>query len=117
MSIPVPHPPCYLVEWYRPAVTADLDDIVTKLDDSVASLSTAGSPVQLLMALAVPIDEVVFGVFAADSADMVAQACQRAGIPAERLTAAVHFGRSLSDRRETPDLSLGATPLASVHRS
>lgn len=113
----MPHPPCYLVEWYRPAVTADLDDIVTKLDDCVASVSTAGSPVQLLMALAVPIDEVVFGVFAAGSAHAVTEVCQRAGIPAERLTAAVHFGMLLANRRETPDLSLGATPLASVHRS
>jgi len=50
MSFPVPCPPCYLVEWYRPEVTEDLDDTVTKLDECVASISTANSPVQLLMA-------------------------------------------------------------------
>jgi hypothetical protein len=105
MSIPVPPLRCYLVEWYRPEVTEDLDDTVTKLNECVASISTAGAPVQLLMALAVPIDEVVFGVFAAGSADMVAQACQRAGIPAQRLTAAVHADMLLSSCGETPDLS------------
>jgi hypothetical protein len=105
MSIPVPRLLCYLVEWYRPEVTEDLDDTVTKLNECVASLSIAGAPVQLLMAFAVPIDEVVFGVFAAGSADMVAQACQRAGIPAQRLTAAVRAGMLLSSCGETPDLS------------
>jgi hypothetical protein len=110
MSVPVPRLPCYLVEWYRPEATEDLEDTVTKLDECVASLSTAGSPVQLLIALAVPIDEVVFGVFAAGSADMVAQACQRAGIPAQRLTAAVRGGMLLSGCRETPDLSPHVTP-------
>lgn len=43
---------------------------------------------QLLMTLAVPADEVMFSVFAAESAQTVFQACQRAGFPAERLTAA-----------------------------
>jgi hypothetical protein len=109
MSIPVPPLRCYLVEWYRPEATEDLDDTMTKLNKGVASLSTAGAPVQLLMAFAVPIDEVVFAVFAADSADMVAQACQRAGIPAQRLTAAVRAGMLLSSFTETPDLSPHAT--------
>jgi hypothetical protein len=108
MSIPGPRL-CYLVEWYRPEVAEDLDDTVTKLDEWVASLCTAGSPVELLMAFAVPIDEVVFGVFAAASADVVAQACRRAGIPAQRLTAAVRAGMLLSMCRETPDLSQHAT--------
>jgi hypothetical protein len=37
---------------------------------------------------------VLFGVFTADSADIVAETCQRAGLPAQRLTPAVdaHFG-------------------------
>jgi hypothetical protein len=39
--------------------------------------------------LSVPTDETLFGVFAADSAPIVAQACQRAGMPAQRLTGAV----------------------------
>ena len=39
--------------------------------------------------LAVPTDEVVFGVFAAGTADVVAQTCRQAGVPAQRLTAAI----------------------------
>lgn len=34
-------------------------------------------------------DEVVFGVFASDAAHNVEEACSRAGIPAQRLTAAL----------------------------
>ena len=48
-----------------------------------------GSPVRLLMTLAVPDDEVVFRVFAAGSAQAVSEACRRAGVPAERLTNAM----------------------------
>jgi hypothetical protein len=109
MSIPAPCPPCYLVEWYRSEVTEDLDDTVTKLDECVASISTASSPVQLLMALAIPTDEVVFGLFAAGSAHDVTRVCERAGIPAQRLTAAVGASNLLFIRRETPDLSPPAT--------
>ena len=45
-----------------------------------------GLDVQLLMTLAVPTDEVIFGVFAAGSAQTVCEVCRRAGFPAERLT-------------------------------
>ena len=80
--------PCFLVEWYRPTL-ADLDDAADALCRCVASISTEGSPVQLLMTLVVPTDDVVFGIFGAESADLVAQACQQAGVPAQRLSAAL----------------------------
>ncbi|HEY7054831.1 MAG TPA: nickel-binding protein [Mycobacterium sp.] len=89
MEIAVPPMPCYLAEWYRPEVTdAAVDATVTRLDETAASMCSEGMSVQLLMTLAVPTDEVMFCVFAADSAQSVAQVCQRAGLPAERLTAA-----------------------------
>jgi hypothetical protein len=89
MEIAVPNMPCYLAEWYRPEVTeAAVDDTVTRLDATATSMCAEGVAVQLLMTLAVPKDEVMFCVFAADSAQTVEQACQRAGFPAERLTAA-----------------------------
>ena len=44
---------------------------------------------QLLMTMAVPSDEVLFGVFGAGSAEAVSEVCRRAGIPAERLTKAL----------------------------
>jgi hypothetical protein len=80
----------YLVEWYRLELTEDvLDHAVTRLDECVASMCAQGSPVRLLMTLAVPTDEVVFGVFAAGSEQVVAQVCARAGFPAQRLNLAL----------------------------
>jgi Nickel responsive protein SCO4226-like len=82
--------PCYLVEWYSPEVTAgQLDHIAAKLEDCAAAMRDEGTSVRLLMTLAVPTDEVLYGVFAAPSAKTVSETCRRAGIPADRLTKAV----------------------------
>jgi hypothetical protein len=90
MSIQAPHLRRYLVEWYRPDLTAGkLDHTAARLEECAATMRGEGSPVQLLMALAVPTDEVLFGIFAAHSAQVVSEACRRAGVPAERLTNAV----------------------------
>jgi len=66
----------------------ELAHAVSILDNCVASACAAGSPVQLMMTLAVPDDEVVFGVFAACSEQVVARVCAQAGIPARRLSPA-----------------------------
>jgi hypothetical protein len=55
----------------------------------MTSMIAEGMPVRLLMTVTVPTDEVVFGVIAASSEDIVAQLCRRAGVPAERVTAAI----------------------------
>jgi hypothetical protein len=90
VSNPAAGLPCYLVEWYRPELTAgQLNLTAAKLEECAAAMSGEGSPVQLLMTLAVPSDDVLFGVFAAGSADSVSEACRRAGCPAERLSNAV----------------------------
>jgi hypothetical protein len=82
--------PCYLVEWYRPGLaTSPIADTAAMLDDCAASMSTADSTVRLLSVLAVPADDLCFGVFTADSADLVVRACEQAGLPAQRLTPAV----------------------------
>lgn len=81
---------CYLAEWYRPEVTQQpLDDTVAKLDAVAAAMRVEGSMVKLLVTLAVPTDEVTYGVFAACSPDIVVRACRRAGIPLERLSSDV----------------------------
>jgi hypothetical protein len=86
MTVPVP---CYLVEWYQSAVTEEpLDDTAARLSECAVLMSGQGSAVRLLNLLAVPTDEVLFAVFTADSANTVAQTCDRAGIPAERVTSA-----------------------------
>lgn len=81
--------PCYLVEWYQPAVMGgSLERTAAELEASAAAVSARGSPVQLVSMVVVPSDEVLFGVFCAGSADLVSKACQNAGLPADRLTTA-----------------------------
>jgi hypothetical protein len=93
MTVCAPGGPCYLAEWYpRDYVEASLEVAAAKLGKSVASMCAEGSPVQLVTMLAVPTDEVVFAVFAASSEAVVAQACRRAGLPADRLTPAACTG-------------------------
>lgn len=86
MSAPLP---CYLVEWYRSGTDQEsLCGSVSRLGRCAASMSAHGSQVRLLNMLAVPSDEVVFGVFRADSAEVVSETCDLAGVPAQRVTAA-----------------------------
>jgi hypothetical protein len=88
MGTTAPHPRRYLAEWYRPVVTTkSVDEVVAKLRASPTATGPEGAPVQLIVALAVPTDEVVYGLFAAHSSQDVVAACQHAGIPAQRLTA------------------------------
>lgn len=105
MGIPVP---CYLVEWYQTEFSDEqLDSAAARIDECAASMSADGSPVRRLMTLAVPIDEVVFGVFTAGSAQVVARACDLAGVPPQRLTSASHV---VLRHRETPDSSRAPGP-------
>ena len=105
-----PLPPCFLVEWYRPGLTEEaVDDTAATLDRCAAALSAAGTPVQLLVTIAAPADEILFGVFAAGSAHTVAAVCQRAGIAAQRVTAAVGTRIRPVEHRETPDVSPSST--------
>jgi hypothetical protein len=86
MSVGVP---CFLAEWYRSSLGDEaLDATADRLTDSAASMSAAGAPVALVRMFAVPADEVLFGVFTASSARAVTQTCERAGLPAQRVTAA-----------------------------
>jgi hypothetical protein len=90
VSSAAPQVACYLAEWYRPEVTQQpLDDTVAELNAVAATMRVEGSLVELLVTLAVPTDEVMYGVFAACSPDIVIQACRRAGIPLERLSSDV----------------------------
>jgi hypothetical protein len=82
--------PCYIIEWYRPELTDNaLDVAVAKLDAAASALSAQDCPVHILMTLAVPADEVIYGIFAADSSASVIRACQSAGIPVGRVTSGV----------------------------
>ena len=80
---------CYLAEWYRPEFAEEsLDHAIATIDACASTTANDISPVKLMAMLVVPTDEVVFGIFVAGSADVVAKVCHQAGIPAQRLTAA-----------------------------
>lgn len=81
---------CYLVEWYHPDfTTAQLDEATAALEVASAAQRSAGTSVQLLVTVAAPNDEVLYSVFAANSADDVIHTCAQAGHPVERITADV----------------------------
>lgn len=84
---------CYLAEWYTPALSDHpIADIARCLRQSLTIMAsewhTESHQLELLYAVEVPGDAYAFGVFAADSADLVARACVHAGLPADRVTAA-----------------------------
>ena len=83
-----PAKPCYLVEWYGPKFLGALAQTAATLDATAASLSTDAELVRIATLIAVPNDDVVFGIFVADSAEIVTLTCARAGFPAQRLSAA-----------------------------
>jgi hypothetical protein len=81
---------CYLVEWYLPELTDHaVDDIVARLDAAAITVTREGTEVRLRLVVAVPTDEVLFGVFAAASPDIVSKTCARAGAPYQRLSGEV----------------------------
>ena len=87
MTTAVPVATRFLVEWYRPNLTRELiDGMVAGLNDAIAGMSADGSPLWLVMTVAVPTDEVLYGVFAAESPDLVRAACERAGSVPERMS-------------------------------
>lgn len=77
----------YLAEWYLPEMTeTSVDEMVARLDAAAAAVTGEGTPVQLVVTLSVPTDEVLYGVFGATSSDVVSKTCVRAGVPYQRLS-------------------------------
>jgi hypothetical protein len=80
---------CFLVEWYQTGPAAlTAEEAAEQL--SRAAAASGDGPVLLIMALTVPADQTLFGVFSAASADAVIDTCQRAGWPADRISTDVH---------------------------
>ena len=90
MGVPAVRMPCYLVEWYRPELVENqFSTALAALGECVTTMNAEGTPVRVLHTVTVPGDQVVFGVIEAGSESIAAELCCRAGVPAERLTAAV----------------------------
>ncbi len=80
---------CYLAEWYTPGWhDRPIADMARVLRLSLAGMTAEPHRPRLLYAVKVSQDHYAFGVFAADSADIVSRACVQAGLPADRVTAA-----------------------------
>lgn len=75
---------CFLAEWYA---DDGADGVARILDRLKATLSGESAPgaARLVLTLAVPTDEVVFGVFEAASIETVDAACHQAGLPPLRI--------------------------------
>jgi hypothetical protein len=85
----------FLVEWYGPQTLAhSIGETVDRLNDRAAAMSTGGKSVLLLTAIAVPADDYAFGVFVAESAELVTQLCDDVGAPAERISPAIGWLRT-----------------------
>jgi hypothetical protein len=102
----------YLAEWYLPELTEQsVDDLVAKLDLAATDASDEGTPIHLLVTLAVPTDEVLYGVFGAQSPDIVTATCQRAGVPYQRLSgdvgARIRHGPCVAHTAPEPEPSAG----------
>lgn len=96
MAITGPQPQRFLVEWYGPRTSGhSIGDIVDRLNSRAELMTARGTAVQLLTAMAVPDDNYTFGVFAAETAELVAQICADAGTPAERISCGVGWVRAL----------------------
>lgn len=90
VSAPESPQQCFLTEWYQPALRQrDIDDVVAELTSTTARMHNQGHSIRLLVTVNAPTDEVLYSVFAAESADVVMRACRGAGWPVDRITCGV----------------------------
>ena len=80
----------FLVEHYRPGRdVAQLSSSIARVREIVAEMERAGEPVRYLSATIVPNDESFFCIIEAASEKVVSDVYGRAGIPFERISAAI----------------------------
>jgi hypothetical protein len=83
-------PETYLVEHYRPGLQIEeLRQAVSRVRDATAALTDEGKPLRLVRSTIVPRDESFLFVFEAASAEYVREAHVRAGVPFDRISAAI----------------------------
>jgi hypothetical protein len=80
----------YLVEQYSPGLTVDgLASSAARVRDMAVAMSKEGRAVRYLRSTIVPADEALLCVFEAGSEELVREVYARAGVPFERLSAAL----------------------------
>lgn len=84
----------YLLECYQPGLErAAVESVIDRALAAAANLREEGRKVEYVGAIFVPEDEVVFHVFAAESADAVREASARASVEYERVVESVALGQ------------------------
>lgn len=90
----------YLVEHYRPGQSSErLAAAAADVRAAAAALAAEGRPIAYLRSTIVPGDEAYLSFFEAGSEDDVRAVYARAGVPFERISAAL---AAEPDRKETP---------------
>ena len=80
----------YLVEHYSPGLTVDgLGRRAARVRETAVAMGTEGRSVRYLRSTIVPADEALLCVFEAGSEELVREVYARAGVPFERLSAAI----------------------------
>ena len=80
----------YLVEQYSPGLSVDeLTSCAARVHDTAIVMSNEGKAVHYLRSTIVPADEALLCVFEANSEELVREVYARAGLPFERLSAAI----------------------------
>jgi Nickel responsive protein SCO4226-like len=84
--------PTFVAERYLPATPpAELSAVGEDARRAAREMTAMGIPVRVIHAVHVPTDETCFTLFEAPSADALAEAHRRAGIPFDRIVAAVEI--------------------------
>jgi hypothetical protein len=80
----------FLVERYWPGIDlATLRDALTRLEAAARELTAAGSPVEHVGSILMPVDQVVFSLIVARDESIVRQLNERTDLPADRVAAAI----------------------------
>jgi hypothetical protein len=95
----------YLLECYKPGLErADVESATDRALAASAELREEGRKVEYVGAILVPEDEVVFHVFAAESAAAVREASARASVEYERVVESVAVGQLELRRKQAEPL-------------
>lgn len=78
---------CFLAEWYRTELTENaIGSFATLLESTAEAMSVEATPIRLLVTLSVPADDALYGVFEAETPEVILRTCTRAGALPHRLT-------------------------------
>jgi hypothetical protein len=80
----------FLVERYWPGIDAgSLRAVLPRLDDAAREMTAEGMPVEHVGSILMPVDEVVFSIFAAGDEGIVRTLNERAALPVDRIATAI----------------------------